>query len=75
MNIRDSIKTTAGKAVILELLDMAGIYDTTFTGNSKTYFLEGRRSMGLDLISLLDEADPTAYPTLLLNNIKEESNE
>ncbi len=68
--VRDVAQTPAGKDFIWELLSMAGIYATTFTGNSQGAYNEGRRSVGLDIMQLLEEMDPTFYPTLLLQQRK-----
>ena len=59
-----------GKDIIWEILSLCGIYDNQFTGNSGTFFNEGRRSVGIDLIQILNDADPTLYPRLLLERAR-----
>ncbi len=66
--VRDVAKTDAGKAFIWEILTMCGIYTTTFTGNSQGAYLEGRRSVGLEILQILEGADSSFYPNLLLRN-------
>jgi len=68
--IRELAKTKYGKSFLWEVLSMCGLYTTTFTGNSQGAFLEGRRSVGLDVLALLEEADKNIYPTLLLDHRK-----
>ena len=43
------MSTSQGRRVAGRLLGMAGIHRSSFTGNSETFFKEGRRSMGLEL--------------------------
>ena len=65
-NIRELAKTKHGKSLIWEVLSMCGLYASTFTGNSQGAFLEGKRAVGLELLQLLEDADGTIYPKLLL---------
>jgi hypothetical protein len=39
-----------GRRVMFDLLSRAGIYTSSFTGNSETFFREGRRSIGLEYL-------------------------
>lgn len=72
-NFRELLKTKAGKAIIWEILSMCGIYNNTFQGNSNTFFLEGKRAIGLEILSLMNDADNEAYAKLQLEKAKEES--
>lgn len=65
-NIRELLKLRAGQDFIWSILDLCDLFADTFTGNSQTYYLEGKRAIGLQIIGLLQEADPAAYPKLLL---------
>ncbi len=67
-NVREVAKTEQGKALIWEVLSMCGLYTQTFTGNSQGAFLEGRRSVGIEVLQLLEDMDKTFYPNLLLQN-------
>ena len=69
-NVRRVAETEYGKEVIWEILGMCNIYGESFTGNSQTFFLEGKRSVGLEFLQLLEDSDPTLYPRLLLRNQK-----
>lgn len=66
LNTREVLKLKAGKEIIWHILSMCGIYDDTFTGNSQSFYLEGKRAVGLEILQLLEDADPTFYPKLLL---------
>jgi len=75
-DINSVVSTAQGKDVIWEILSLCGIYDNQFTGNSSTFFNEGRRSVGLDVIQMLTDADRTMYASILLEHAKlEEGNE
>lgn len=39
-----------GRRIAWRLLERAGIYRTSFTGNSETFFREGMRQMGLHIL-------------------------
>jgi hypothetical protein len=69
-NVRELLSKSFGKEVIWHILSMCNIYGDTFTGNSHTYYLEGKRAVGLEILQMLEDADPTAYPKLLLSQQK-----
>lgn len=55
----------AGRRIVWRLLERAGVYRTTFTGNSETFFKEGMRAMGLFIIGEVHSVTPEAYVTML----------
>lgn len=62
MDYREVFLTTAaGKRVLSDLLNSCGVFEGSFTGNSRTFFNEGRREIGLILLNncfnLLDRED------------------
>lgn len=42
-----------GMRVYKDIINRCGIFQTTFTGTSKTFFLEGERSIGLYLLNMM----------------------
>jgi hypothetical protein len=60
--------TRQGKIFMWQILGLCNLYTSTFTGNSQTFYLEGKRDVGLDILKLLEDADPTIYPKLILEN-------
>lgn len=54
-----------GRRVMASLLTMTGLYKTSFTGNSETFFREGRRDIGLQILDRINSADPEAYVKML----------
>lgn len=63
-NVATVMSTAAGQDVIWEILIMCGLY----TDNSTEGHLgiEGKRSIGLQVLQLLEDADPRIYPNLLI---------
>lgn len=66
LNVREVIGTKAGKDVLWNILSMCNLYGDNFTGNSQTFYLEGKRSIGLEILQMLEDADPTVYARMLL---------
>lgn len=48
-----------------KLLAETGLYKTSFTGNSETFFREGARNVGLKLMAQIHELTPDAYGLML----------
>ena len=67
------LKTPAGKRTLWRLLSEGKIFDTTFTGNSNGYFLEGKRAYALSLLSKITSADATAFIQMQQDQIKKGS--
>ena len=63
--VREVLKTDNGKRFLFWLINQTGVFAPCFTGNSSTFYLEGKRSVGLDVYRLLLEADPNAFQELI----------
>jgi hypothetical protein len=55
-------------------LGTCGVFRTSFTGNSHTFFLEGHRNVGLQLLADVNEADMNIYVRMVQANKKDEEN-
>ena len=64
-DIREVLSTPSGKRVAFWLIGLCKIFSTTFRRNSEAAFLEGRRSVGLELVQVIKAADPTLCVELL----------
>lgn len=42
-----------GRRLIWRLLEETGLYRSSFTGNSETFFREGERNVGLKIVAIL----------------------
>lgn len=63
--VSNLMQTEEGKMFICAVLDQTGTFTSSFTGNSTTFFLEGKRFIGLYIYQLLMLADPLALQHLL----------
>jgi len=68
------LATPQGRRYLHDLLDFCGLYRTSMTGSSETFFREGMRSTGLKILSDIAEADQDAYLKMMTEtkNIKEQ---
>ncbi|CAB5162287.1 hypothetical protein UFOVP152_17 [uncultured Caudovirales phage] len=57
-----------GRRVMWRLLDRAGVFRSSFTGNSETFFREGQRNIGLIYLAQVHEHAPEAYSTMIEEN-------
>ena len=64
-DIKWLMSTKQGRRVVWRLLSEAGIYRTSFTGNSETFFREGKRQMGLFLVAEVHTHATDAYPLMV----------
>ena len=66
--LREDFKRTFnsqhGKRVYKHILERCHIFNTTFTGGSKTFFLEGERNVGLYLLGMMNLADNAGIEVL-----------
>lgn len=57
-----------GRRFIWRMLEKAGVYRTSFTGNSTTFFNEGQRNMGLMIVGEIHAHCPEFYVSMLKEN-------
>jgi len=60
-DLRFLLSTDQGRRYIWRVLEVCGIYKSSFTGSSETFFLEGQRNVGLKLLSDIMRVDPDSY--------------
>jgi hypothetical protein len=59
----DLIERPQFKLFLLQLIQLAGIYEATANGSAeRTFFMNGRRSLGLDALRMVEAANPLAAP-------------
>lgn len=63
-DIEHVLHDPAGRRVLMRLIDSTGVFARSFTGNSETFFREGRRSVGLDLVEHIEHVRPGAFAAL-----------
>lgn len=57
-----------GRRFVWRMLEVTGVYRTSFTGNSTTFFNEGMRNIGLIVMNEIHEHCPELYETLIKEN-------
>lgn len=62
--------TPEGRRVLLWVLDRAQVYSVVTSADARAHVNEGRRSVGLQVISMLMSIRPTAYADLLMTRVK-----
>lgn len=60
-DVRSVMKSPAGRRMLARHLDRTGVESISFTGNSTTFFNEGRRSVGVELQQFLKTHAPDEY--------------
>ena len=63
--VKDLVGSAAGKRLLWWLLGETHLFQTSFTGNSTTFFMEGERNIGLKLFALCMEAEPMFMQQLI----------
>lgn len=75
LDIKDAVKTPGGQKLLLYLIELTNVNGNNFSANGReTNYLLGRASVGLDILSLCEEIDPTLYPRMLMERAKEFKN-
>ena len=69
-DLRVVMSSVEGRRFVWRLLEKAGVFRTSFTGNSTTFFNEGMRNMGLMVLGDVHEAAADAY-IVMMNESKE----
>lgn len=59
------LATAEGRRLFYRLFDVAGIFRSSFTGNSTTFFNEGQRQVGLVFLADLNDHFPERYLEML----------
>jgi len=62
------LATKQGRAWAWDLLGKCGVFRTSFTGNSATFFNEGKRDIGLMVMADITREFPDAYMAMTKEN-------
>ena len=58
--LKQVLSTYEGRSLLWRVLSMCRIYKDSFTGDNYTFYNEGKRSVGLDIITEIEQAEPHA---------------
>lgn len=64
-DISDIVSTDSGRRFVWWLLSITGVYLPSYTGNSDTYFNEGRRAVGLEVMHRLASVAPQEFVSMI----------
>lgn len=64
-DFKQLMDTASGRRFVWRLLSITGVYRTSMTGNSSTFFNEGRRDVGLQLLAEIHEHSIDAFVQML----------
>ena len=64
-DLRWLMSTKQGRRVAHQILSMTGMFRSSYTGNSETFFREGMRNVGLILTNSLHTLTPSEYLLML----------
>ena len=57
--------TSQGREFLWWLFEICGVFTTSYTGNSDTYFNEGRRAVGNEVLHRLVEVKPEIFQAMI----------
>ena len=60
-DVRKLLTQVEFRRFIWRLLTFTGVFQTSFTGNSTTFYREGMRSVGLFILSVVMKANPMSF--------------
>lgn len=60
-----------GRRLVWDLLAFTGIYRQVFTGNSETFFNDGKRVVGLRYLDLVNRHAPDNYTAMLKEHVND----
>jgi|6_EtaG_2_1085325.scaffolds.fasta_scaffold02539_5 hypothetical protein len=64
-DMRDILRNKEGRRYLLRTLKRCHVYKTSFTGNSTTFFNEGKRDIGLRILADITEGSPDLYAVMM----------
>jgi hypothetical protein len=71
-DIKQLMDSVQGRRFVWRLLDRTGVFRTSFTGNSTTFFNEGMRNIGLIVLADVMAACADQY-VVMMNESKEDT--
>ena len=67
-DVRYVLNSVQGRRFMWRYLSLCNLWETSFTGNSTTFFKEGERNIGLRLMSDINDSSPEAYLAMVKEN-------
>jgi hypothetical protein len=67
-DVKNVLATDSGRRFCWKYLERTGVFRSSFTGNSTTFYNEGMRNIGLMLMADITSADPAAFLLMMQEN-------
>lgn len=67
-DVRYVLSSAQGRRFMWRYLNGCGLFESSFTGNSTTFFKEGERNVGLRLMADINDSNPDAYVSMIKEN-------
>lgn len=64
-DVKTLMSTEAGRRFAARLMEIAGLYRSSFTGNSTTFFNEGQRNVGIQIFTDIQLSCPESHSIML----------
>lgn len=71
-DLRAILKLPEGRRLVWSMLEEGRVFQSSFTGNSETFFNEGKRAVGLVLLGRILAVKPEAFQQMTLEHASEE---
>ena len=73
--LKDILNTYGGRAYIWRVLSRCGLFKSSFTGEpNSTFFREGQRDIGLNMLSEIMELDGAAFQKMQQEAVERDKN-
>ena len=71
------LRAVEARRILYRILELCGPYQPSFDPNSArvTDYNEGRRSIGIEVLRMIDSADPQAYVQMINEHTSDEKSE
>jgi hypothetical protein len=69
-DLKEVMSTAQGRRFVWRLIRQSGTFDVSFTGNNTTFFNEGRRSVGVELMTEAQSVAAADYVHMLTETLR-----
>lgn len=74
-DLRILLAQPEGRRFVARMLRVTRVFHDSFTGNSATFYNEGRRAVGTEIMADVARADPDQFASLLREQVSREDEE
>jgi len=74
-DIKNVLKSAPGRRVIWQILSMCRLYTDNYGDVNMMMYNSGRRGVGIEILAMLEDADPTNYARLIIDQGADNGND